>query len=92
MGRTKSICIFGKVNLLPFVISDDFKHSRYISHLELHIPYFDIIAFDDNFIVELSETSDNQSYATISTTEIHTTPDDNNMQNHDSNELLSDAS
>ena len=83
---------FYKVDLLPFIIRDDFKHSRHTNPLEIHIPYFDIIASDNNFIAELSETSDNLPYATISTTEIHTTPEDHNMQNHDPNEFLSDTS
>ena len=71
---------------------DDSEHSRYINPLEFHIPYFDIIAYDNDFIVELSETSDNRPYATISTTEIHTAPDVHNIHNHDPNELLSDTS
>ena len=71
---------------------DDFNQSRYINPTEIHIPYFDIIAFDNDFIVELSETSDNRPNTTISTTEIHTTPDNNNIQIHDPNELFSDTS
>ena len=39
--------------------SDDFKHQRYIDPLQFHIPYFEIIAFDNNFIVKRSETSNN---------------------------------
>ena len=84
--------IFDKVDSLPFVIRDDFKHLQYISHLQLHIPYFEIIAFDNNFIVERSETSDNQPYITTSTTEIHTTSRNTNIQIKDSNDLFSDTS
>ena len=83
---------FDKVELLPFIVRDEINYSRCINPLELHIPYFDIIAFDNNFIVELSETSDNRPNATISKTEIHKTPDDHSIQNHDPNELLSDTS
>ena len=98
MGTTRSICntsfpqTFDELDLLPFIIRDDFKHSRYISSPDFHIPYFDILAFDNNFFVKISETSVNQSYATISTTEIHTTPDNSNTQIQDQNELLSDTS
>ena len=70
---------FDKVDILPFIIRDDFKHPRYINPLELHILYFESIAFDNDFIVELSETSYNQPYTTISTTEIHTTPYNTNI-------------
>ena len=83
---------FEKVDLLPFNIRDAFKHQRYINPLHFHIPYFEIIAFDYNFIVERSETSDNRPYTTTSTTEIHTTPHNTNIQVQDSNELLSDTS
>ena len=83
---------FGKIDLLPLIIRDDFKHPRYINPLELHITYFESIAFDNDFIVELSETSDNQPYTTISTTEIHTTPHNTNIQIQDSNVLLSETS
>ena len=83
---------FDKVNLLSFIIRYDFKHPRFINPPELHIPYFENIAFDNDFIVELSKTSDNRPYTTISTTEIHTTPHNTNIQIQDSNELLSDTS
>ena len=76
---------------LLFNLRDDFKQSRYITPLDFHIPYFDIIAFDNKF-VEISEASNNRPYATSSTTEIHTTPDNSNTQIHDPNELLSDTS
>ena len=52
----------------------------------------DIFAFDSIFIVEISETSDNRPYATISKTENLTTPDNTNTQIHDPIELLSDTS
>ena len=42
---------FDKVDLLPFIKRDDFKHPRYINPLQLHIPNFEIIAFDNDFIV-----------------------------------------
>ena len=42
--------------------------------------------------MERSETSDNRPYITTSTTEIHTTPHNTNIQIQESNELLSDAS
>ena len=80
---------FDKVDLLSFIIRDDFKHSRYINPLKLQIPYFDIITFHNDFIVELSETSDNRPYITTSTIEIHTTPHNTNVQIHDPNELRS---
>ena len=83
---------FVTVDLLTFIIRDDFKHQQKINPLQFHIPYFEIIAFDNNFIVERSETSDNRPYTTISTTEIHTTPHNTNIQIQDSNELLSDTS
>ena len=83
---------FDKVDLLTFIIRDDFKHSRYVNPLKFHTPYFDIIPFDNDFIVELSETSDNRPYNTTSTTEIHTTPHNTNIQIPDPNELLSDTS
>ena len=73
-------------------MKDDFKHQRYINPLQFHTPYFEIFAFDNNFIVERSETSDNRPYTTTSTTGIHTTPHCNNIQIRDSNELLSDTS
>ena len=71
---------------------DNSKQQRYINPLQLHIPYFEIIAVDNNFIVERSEASNIRSYTTTSTTEIHTTPHNTNIQIQDSNELLSDAS
>ena len=83
---------FDELNLLPFFKRDNFKHSRYICPLDFHIPYFEISAFDKNFILELSGTSDNRPHATISIFEIHTTPDNTNTQIHDANELLSDTS
>ena len=83
---------FDKVDLLPFIVRDDFQHPRYINPLQLHLQYFEIIAFDNDFIVERSETSDNRLYTTTSTTEFHTTPHTTNIQIQDSNELLSDTS
>ena len=83
---------FIKVDFLPFNIRDDVKHPQNINPLKLHIPYFDFIAFDNDFIVELPETSDNRPYFTTSTTEIHTTPYNTNIQIHDADELLSDTS
>ena len=83
---------FNKVDFLPFNIRDDVKHPQNINPLKLHIPYFDFIAFDNDFIVELPETSDNRPYFTTSTTEIHTTPYNTNIQIHDPNDLLSDTS
>ena len=83
---------FDEVDLLPFIIRDDFNYPRYSNPLQLHIPYFQTIAFDNDFIVELSETSDNRPYTTISTTENHTTPHNTNIQNQDSGELFSDTS
>ena len=58
----------------------------------MHRPYFEIIAFDNNFTVERSETSDNRPYTSTSTTEIHTTPHNTNIEIQDSNELLFDTS
>ena len=55
------------------------------------IPFFDIITFDENFIVEYSETSDSQTYA-IPTIETQTTSDDTNIQIHDPKEILSATS
>ena len=98
MITTRSICIFNfpptfdKVDLLPFIIRDDFTHQRYIHPLQFHIPYFEFFASDIIFIVERSETSDNQPYTTTSTTEIHTIPNNTNIQIQDSNELLTDTS
>ena len=83
---------FDKVGLLPFIIRDDFKHLRYINVPQFHIPYFKIVAFDVNVILERSETSDNRPYTTISTTEMHTTPHNTNIQIQDSNELFCDTS
>ena len=83
---------FNKVDLLPFIIRDDFKHQRYFNPLHLSIPYFEIIAFDNNFIVEQSETSDNRPYTTTSTTEINTASYNTNIQIQDPNELLYDTS
>ena len=48
---------FDEIDLLTFFIRDNFEQSQNISPLELYKPYFDIITFDDNFIVEDSETS-----------------------------------
>ena len=83
---------FDNVDLLPFYIRDDFKHPHYKNTLQFHIPYFDIFALDNDFIVGLSETTDNRPFFTTSTTEIHTTPHNTNVQIHDPNELLSDTS
>ena len=66
--------------------------SQYKNPLQFHIPYFDIIALDNDFIVELSETSDNRPYITTSTTEIQFTPHNTNIQIQDPNELLFDTS
>ena len=70
---------FDKVDLIPFIIRDDFKQPQYINPLNFHLPYFVTIAFDNDFIVELSETSDNRPYFTTSTTEFHTTPINTNI-------------
>ena len=67
--------------------------TRYMNPLQLHLPYFKIIAFDNDFILdELSETSDNRPHTNISTTEVHITSQNTNIQIQDSNELLSDTS
>ena len=84
--------VFEEIDLLPFIIGDDFKHSLYVNSLQLHIPFFDIITFDNKFLVEHSETSDSRPYATITTIETHTTPADTNIQINDPNELLCDTS
>ena len=68
------------------------KHPQKIKPLELHIPYSDIFAFDNNFIVEHSETPDSRPIATKPAIETHTTADHPNIQIHDSNELHSDTS
>ena len=60
--------------------------------LQVHIPYFDFIALDKDFILELSETSDNRPLITTSTNEIQITPHNTNIQIQDQNELLSDTS
>ena len=78
-----------KLVLIPFIIRDDFKHPHYKNSQK---PYFETIAFDNDFLVELSETSDNRPYFTISTTEIHTASHNSNIQIHDPNGLLSDTS
>ena len=83
---------FDKVHALPFVIRDDFIHPQYKNPLQFHIPYFDVITLDNDFMVELSETSDNRPYITTSTTEIQITPHNTNVQVQDKNELLSDTS
>ena len=83
---------FDKEDLLPFNLRDDFKHPQNINPLKFHIPYFDTIAFGNDFVVELSKTSDNRPKITTSTTEIHTTPHNTNIQIADPNELLSDKS
>ena len=70
----------------------DFKHPRYTNPLQLQKLHFEKFAFDNGFIVELSETSDNRPYTAILTTEIQTTPYNTNIQVQDSNELLSDTS
>ena len=41
--------------LLPFLIHDEYKHPT-----KLHVPYFEVISYDTNFLVEHSETSDNR--------------------------------
>ena len=60
--------------------------------IQLLIPYFNYITFDNNFLVEHSETYDSRPYATIPTIETHTTPAENNIQINDPNEFLSDTS
>ena len=60
---------FDEIDLLPLIIRDDSKHSQYVNPLDLHIPYFDPITFDNNFLVEHSETSDSRPCATIRTIE-----------------------
>ena len=99
MGTTKSISAytnfsqtFDEIDLLPFIIRDDFKHSQYANPLAIHIPYFDIFTFGKSFLVQHSETSDSRPYATIPTIETHTTPADTLIQINDPNELLSDTS
>ena len=72
---TNFLQTFDKVHFLPFIIRDDFKHPQYKNPLHIHIPYFDIITSNNDFIVELSETSDNRPYITTSTNEIQITPD-----------------
>ena len=42
---------FDEIDILPFIIGDDFKDSQNINLLQLHIAYFDIITFDNYFIV-----------------------------------------
>ena len=59
---------FDKAYLLPIIIRDDFKHPQYTNPPKFHIPYLDTIAFDNYFIVELFDTSDNRPYFTTSTT------------------------
>ena len=83
---------FDKIYLLPFIIRDVFKHPQYKNPLQFHIPYFDNITLDNDFIVELSETSDNRPYFTTSTNEIQITPHNTNIQIQDPKELLSDTS
>ena len=81
-----------KLVLSTFIIRDDFEHPHYKNPQKFYILYFDTIALDNDFIVELSETSDNRPYFTTSTTEIHTAPHNTNIQIHDPNGLLSDTS
>ena len=81
-----------EVDLFLFIKRDDFKHQQYINPLHLHEPYFEIIAFDNNFIVEHSETSDNRPYTTKSTTEINTTSCTTNIEIQEPNEFLYDTS
>ena len=50
--------------LLPFNFSDTNKHVQYRDLTSFNIAYFDIIKFDSNFILELSETSDSRPYTT----------------------------
>ena len=75
--------------MLLFVIDGKFKHPFYINPLELHIPYFDTIIFDDHFIVEQSETSDNRPYSsTNGTLESRLLLEDPNTQLDDQTQFL----
>ena len=66
---------FVEIDLLPFIITDDFKPPQNINPLEILIPYFDIITCHNNFVVKHSETIDSRPYATIPSIETHITPD-----------------
>ena len=69
------------------------KNSKlhYINPLELHILYSSIITFDNNFILEQCETSDNRpNITTTGTFDTPTTFNDTNILIDDQNELISD--
>ena len=76
---------FDKVDLSHIILRDDFKHPQITNPLTIHISYFDTIASDNDFILELSEKSDSQPYNTTSTTEIYITPHNTTIQIHDPN-------
>ena len=50
--------------LLPFIISDRNKHVHYRDLTSINNNFFELINFDNNFILEHSETSDSRPYMT----------------------------
>ena len=54
--------VLTEIELLKFIFSDRNKHLHYRDSTSFSTHYFELIKFDDDFIVENSETSDNRPY------------------------------
>ena len=50
--------------IIPFIISNTSKHVHYRDPTSFNKTYFKLIHFDNNFIIERSETSDNRPFTT----------------------------
>ena len=54
--------VLTETELLPFIISNTHKHVHYRKLTSFNIIYFELINYDNIFIIEHSETSDNRPY------------------------------
>ena len=81
-----------------FIINDEIEHPLYRKATKAHSPYFDFISYDNSFLVELSETSDNRPYLSSDThtdnpyyDETTTSQDEQTETFHDPQEPINDT-
>ena len=57
--------VLTKTEILPFLIRNDFKHPYYKDFTTIHTSHLDFIELNPDFLLEQSETSDNQPYTNL---------------------------
>ena len=59
--------ILTHIELLPYIIKTENKHSEYRDHTSFNVTHFEQLNLDHNFLLEHSETSDNRPFITSDT-------------------------